>query len=299
MTYSTPKLAALTLLTFAAPAVLAQGDSANRIINIQGAPRGDIRNGPMTFSGSPVRATVSTLTITANQAVLSAPRGQPIVGAQGKRSAEFSGDVRVQRGRLSAQGSNLNYSEASGEGVLKGSARASFVPADKDKGETVEIKAESMSLNVDNNVSTSKGSVVLRQGNQSAAAGQLLFDEDRELGILTGNPRLRQAASGNRKELVITGGEVRALTKDKTIYVKGNVKLVQGSITTTGNALYYDDNKNLAYVVGSAVSRDSRTGSTITAPASGALEQRTDLARVRTLSSGFTIPASQFQLNGQ
>ena len=48
MTYSTPKLAALTLLTFTAPAVLAQGDSANRIINIQGAPRGDIRNGPMT-----------------------------------------------------------------------------------------------------------------------------------------------------------------------------------------------------------------------------------------------------------
>ena len=294
---NTKKAAVLALLTLAGTGVLAQGD-ANRIINIQGGPKGDMRNGPVTFTGNPVRATVSTLSITARQAQLTAPQGQTITASQGKRTARFANDVRVQRGRLSAQGSELVYNEGTGEGVLRGNARASFVPADK-SGETVQIKAGSMSLDVDNNVSTSKSNVVLRQGDQSAAANQLVFDEDRELGVLTGAPRLRQAASGNRKEMLITGNEVRARTGSKTLYVKGNVKLVQGSITTTGNALFYDDNKNVAYVVGNAVSRDSKTGSTIKAPASGALEQRTDLARVSTLSGGYNIPTAQFKLRGE
>ncbi|GHF95479.1 hypothetical protein GCM10017783_04230 [Deinococcus piscis] len=290
------KAVTFALLALTGTGVLAQAN-ANRIINIQGAPRGDLRNGPVTFTGNPVRAKVSTLTITASEARLAAPQGQTIVGSQGKRNSRFSGDVRIQRGRLAAQGSELVYSEATGQGVLRGNARASFVP--ENRGETVQIKAESMSLDVDSNVSTSKGSVVLRQGNQSAAASQLVFDEDRELGVLTGSPRLRQEASGNQKELLMTGQEVRALTGSKTIYVKGNVKLIQGSITTTGNALFYDDNKNVAYVVGNAVSRDSKSGSTVRAPASGALEQRTDLARVRTLSSGYNIPTSQFKLRGE
>lgn len=294
---NTKKAAALALLTLAGTGVLAQANS-NRIINIQGGPKGDLRNGPVTFTGNPVRATVSTLSITAKQAQLTAPQGQTITASQGKRSARFTGDVRVQRGRLTAQGEDLAYSEASGEGVLRSNARASFVP-ENNKGETVQIKAESMSLDVDNNNSTSKGSVVLRQGGKSAAASQLIFDEDRELGVLTGSPRLRQAASGNQKELVISGNEVRARTDNNTIYVKGNVKLVQGGITITGNSLFYDDNKNVAYVVGNAVSRDSQSGATLRAPASGALEQRTDLARVRTLGSGFSIPTSQFKLSGE
>lgn len=293
----TKKVATFALLTLAGTGVLAQG-SANRIINIQGSPKGDLRNGPVTFTGNPVRATVSTLSITAKQAQLTAPQGQTITASQGKRSARFSSDVRVQRGRLTAQGEDLSYSEASGEGVLRSNARASFVP-ENGKGDTVQIKAESMSLDVDNNRSTSKGNVVLRQGGKSAAASQLIFDEDRELGVLTGSPRLRQAANGNQKELVILGNEVRARTDDNTIYVKGNVKLVQGGITITGNALFYDDNKNVAYVVGNAVSRDSQSGATLRAPASGALEQRTDLARVRTLSSGFDIPTAQFALSGE
>lgn len=297
LTPTAKKAVTFALLALTGTGVLAQAN-ANRIINIQGAPRGDLRSGPITFTGNPVRATVSTLSITATEAQLTAPQGQTIVGSQGKRNSRFSGDVKVQRGRLTAQGSDLTYSEATGQGVLRGNARASFVP-EKQGGETVQIKAQSMSLDVDNNVSTSKGSVVLRQGNQSAAAAQLVFDEDRELGVLTGSARLRQEASGNQKELLITGGEVRALTGNKTIYVKGNVKLVQGSITTTGNALFYDDNKNVAYVVGNAVSRDSKSGSTVRAPSSGALEQRTDLARVRTLSSGYQIPASQFKLRGE
>lgn len=296
MTQTAKKAIALSLLTVASAGVLAQANS-NRIINIQGAPRGDLRNGPITFTGNPVRATVSTLSITAKEARLAAPQGQTIVGSQGKRNSRFIGDVRVQRGRLSAQGENLVYNEGTGQGVLSDNARASFAP--ENRGDTVQIKAQSMSLDVDNNVSTSKGSVVLRQGNQSAAASQLVFDEDRELGVLTGGPRLRQEAAGGQKDIVITGNEVRALTKNETVYVKGNVKLVQGSITTTGNALFYDDTKNVAYVVGNAVSRDSSNGTTVRAPASGALEQRTDLARVRTLSSGFNIPTAQFKLRGE
>ncbi|WP_261664769.1 LptA/OstA family protein [Deinococcus sp. Marseille-Q6407] len=295
---STKKAIALGLLAVAGTGVLAQAN-ANRIINIQGSPRGDLRNGPIVFSGNPVQAKVSTLSITAREARLAAPQGQTIVGSQGRRNSRFAGDVRVQRGRLSAQGSELVYNEGTGEGVLRGNARASFVPEDRNRGEIVQIKGQSMSLDVDKNISTSKGSVVLRQGNQSAAAAQLVFDEDRELGVLTGSPRLRQDARGNQKELLITGGQVRALTGSKTVYVKDNVKLVQGSITTTGNALFYDDNKNVAYVVGNAVSRDSKSGSTVRAPSSGALEQRTDLARVRTLNSGYNIPTSQFKLRGE
>ena len=69
--------------------------------------------------------------------------------------------------------------------------------------------------------------------------------------------------------------------------------------TTTGNAVYYDDRKNVAYVVGNAVSVDSKTKVTVRAPASGALEQRTDLGRVRALNTAYKIPTEQFKLRGE
>ncbi|MFC6592044.1 LptA/OstA family protein [Deinococcus lacus] len=286
------------ILALAAGTVLAQ-TAQNRIVKIQGAPRGDVKNGPLTFTGNPVRATVSSLSITAKEARLAAPAGQTMAAAQGKRNARFMGDVKVTRGRLTAQGNELAYNEASGQGVLSGNARASFVPDDKSNGDTVSITAAKMSLDVDSNVSTSTGSVKLVNGNQSGRAETLVFDEDRELARLTGSPTLTRTATGKQKELVITGKEARALTKNKTLYVTGGVKLVQGSIVTTGNSLYYDDNKNVAYVVGNAVSKDSKTGTTFKAPAKGALEQRTDLARVRTLSTAFNIPTAQFKMRGE
>lgn len=283
---------ALVLAVAAGASALAQG-AQSRIINIQGAPRGDMRNGPITFSGNPIKATVSTLNISASGAELKAPAGKTITAAAGERTATFSGDIKVNRGGLDAKGGSLVYNEKSGVGVLTQNATAAFKPQ---SGETVNIKAQKMSLDVDKKSSTSEGSVVLVQGNQSAAADKLIFDEVKELGVMTGNPRLRQAASGNRKELNITGNEVRALTANKTIFVKGNVRLVQGTITTTGDALFYDDKNNVAYVVGNAKSVDSSNKSTVSAPASGALEQRTDLGRVRSLNS-YTIPTGQFELS--
>ena len=69
--------------------------------------------------------------------------------------------------------------------------------------------------------------------------------------------------------------------------------------TTTGDAVYYDDRKNVAYVVGNAVSVDSKSKVTVCAPASGYLEQRTDLGRVRALNSAYKIPVEQFKLSGE
>ncbi|GGB62401.1 LptA/OstA family protein [Deinococcus soli (ex Cha et al. 2016)] len=287
----------LALLALTAP-VLAQTDAGKRLITIEGGPRGDVRNGPLTFVGSPVKAKVSTLNIEASQAVLAAPKGTALIEAKGKRTADFTGNVKVVRGRLTATGNALAYSESTGQGVLNGSASATFTP-DKTDGDTVTIKAAQMSLDVDNDRSTSTGSVTLSNGTQSGKADKLVFDEQRELALLTGTPSLTRAAKGSQKELIITGQEVRALTKTKTLYVRGGVKLVQGTTTTTGDAVYYDDRKNVAYVVGNAVSVDSKSKVTVKAPASGYLEQRTDLARVRALNSAYKIPTDQFKLTGE
>ena len=279
---------------------LAQTSStSNRIVKIQGGAQGNVRTGPLTYSGSPVKATVSTLQLQAAQAVLAAPSGVGLLEAEGKRTATFNDNVVVTRKRLTAKGSKLVYSEATGQGVLTGNATATFVPEDKSDGDTVTISAGQMSLDVDNNMSTSSGSVSLKSGNQTGRAEKLVFDEDKELAQLTGNPSLTRAAKGNQKELVMTGQEARALTDAKTLYVRGGVKLVQGTLTTTGDAVYYDDKKNVAYVVGNAVSVDSKTKVTVKAPASGALEQRTDLARVRALNTAYKIPTEQFKLRGE
>jgi lipopolysaccharide transport protein LptA len=287
----------LALLALTAP-VLAQTDAGKRLITIEGGPRGDVRNGPLTFIGSPVKAKVSTLNIEASQAVLAAPKGTALIEAKGKRTADFTGNVKVNRGRLTATGNALAYSEATGQGVLNGSASATFTP-EKGEGDTVTIKAAQMSLDVDDDRSTSTGSVTLSNGAQSGKADKLVFDEKRELALLTGSPSLTRAAKANQKELIITGQEVRALTKTKTLYVRGGVKLVQGTTTTTGDAVYYDDKKNVAYVVGNAVSVDSKSKVTVKAPASGYLEQRTDLARVRALNAAYKIPTDQFKLTGE
>ncbi|MDV6373430.1 LptA/OstA family protein [Deinococcus arenicola] len=293
------KRAAFLALLLGAAALAQTADTNKRLITIQGGARGDLRNGPLTFSGNPVKATVSTLQIQAAQAVMAAPAGTPLIEAKGKRTANFTGNVQVVRGRLSASGSALAYSEVTGQGVLSGGPSATFVPADKEDGDKVNINAAQMSLDVDNNISTSTGNVGLTNGNQTGKADKLIFDEDKELAQMTGSPSLTRAARGNQKELIITGLEVRALTKTKTLYVSGGVKLVQGTQTTTGNAVYYDDRKNVAYVVGNAVSVDSKSKVTVKAPASGYLEQRTDLARVRALNSAYKIPVEQFKLSGE
>nr|WP_043816837.1 LptA/OstA family protein [Deinococcus maricopensis] len=294
------RTAVLTALTLTGATLAA---TADRILKFESKIfQGDLRNGPWTFTGkpgAPVKANVSTLGITAQKAVLSAPSGTPITSAEGKRNATFDGSVVVTRGRLTAKGGSLTYSEADGQGVLKNNPSAVFVPDKTDGGDPVNISAQAMSLDVDNNISTSTGGVKLVNGNQTGASDKLVFDETKELGAFTGNVRMNRAAKGSQKELVITGTEARILTKGKLMYVRGGVKLVQGDVTTTGNAMYYDDKKNVAYVIGNAVSVDAKNKTTVKAPASGALEQRTDLARVRTLPGGFKIPEDQFRVTGE
>ena len=264
--------------------------------------QGNLRNGPINYTGKngdPIKASVNNVNIAAPRAVLSAPAGSTIAGAEGQRTALFSGGVvNVLRGRLQAKGDQLAYSEASGQGVLTGNPSAVFVPENKGD-DPVNIQAEQMSLDVDTNMSTSTGNVQLVSGAQTGKADKLIFDEDKEVGVLTGNPSMSRAATARQKALNITGDEARVVTKGKLLYVKGNVKLTQGSSTTTGNAVYYDDKNNVAYVVGNAVSVDSKSGTTVKALPSGYLEQRTDLGRVRALSKPYIIPVARFKLTGE
>lgn len=275
----------------------------NRVLKFETSAQlqGDLRNGPYNYTGkagAAVKATVGTVSIAAPQASMKAPTGTPMANAQGRRSADFTGGVTVLRGRLSAKGAALNYSEASGQGLLTGAPSAVFTP-EKKGDDLVNIAAANMSLDVDTNMSTSTGNVKLVSGVQTGRADRVVFDEGKELGLLTGNMSLSRAATAKAKELNVVGTEARILTKGKLLYVLGKVKLIQGSTTTTGDAVYYDDARNVAYVVGNAVSTDSKTGTTVRARASGALEQRTDLGRVRAVDAGFTIPTAQFKLSGE
>ena len=275
----------------------------NRVLKFETSAQlqGDLRNGPYNYTGkagAAVKATVGTVSIAAPQASMKDTAGTPMANAQGRRSADFTGGVTVLRGRLSAKGAALNYSEASGQGLLTGAPSAVFTP-EKKGDDLVNIAAANMSLDVDTNMSTSTGNVKLVSGVQTGRADRVVFDEGKELGLLTGNMSLSRAATAKAKELNVVGTEARILTKGKLLYVLGKVKLTQGSTTTTGDAVYYDDARNVAYVVGNAVSTDSKTGTTVRARASGALEQRTDLGRVRAVDAGFTIPTAQFKLSGE
>jgi lipopolysaccharide transport protein LptA len=293
----------LTLLTALALTTALAASQVDRVLkfNTDFNVQGNLRNGPINYTGknnATIKASVNNVQISAPKAVQVAPAGLAMAQAEGKRVATFSGGVSVVRGRLQAKGEQLAYSESTGQGVMTGTPSAVFVP-DKEKGDPVNIKATQMSLDIDNNQSTSTGSVQLASGNQTGKADKLVFDEDKEVGVMTGNPSMSRAATAKQKELVITGTEARVVTKGKLLYVKGKVKLVQGTSTTTGDAVYYDDKANVAYVVGNAVSVDSKAGTTVKAVATGYLEQRTDLGRVRVLTKPFTIPTAQFQLSGE
>lgn len=288
----------LLLVTALASVALAQ--QASRVIEFESKNfTGNLRTGPYNFTGTaeqPVRATVSTLKISALRAVLSAPDGTPITGAQGKRTAEFSDAVTVTRGRLSAKGGALSYSEAEGNGTLRGNASAVFRPQEAGE-DPVNITASTMSFDVDTNISTSRGGVKLVSGNQTGTGDQLVFDENREIGVITGGVTMNRAAKGSQKALAITGEEARVQTDDKLVYMKGKVRLVSGNITTTGNEMYYDDAKNVAVVVGNAVSIEKTSGGnrTVRGPA---IEQRTDIARVRQLTS-YKIDTGKFKLSNE
>ena len=78
----------------------------------------------------------------------------------------------------------------------------------------------------------------------------------------------------------------------------GNVSIIDGNVTTTGDTLYYDDTASRAEVIGDpAVSVDEALGSTIR---SARIEQRTDIDAAQQLSDPTpSFDTAQFNLTSE
>ncbi len=257
-----------------------------RITTEDGTTSGNIRYGPIRFEHPDpdgITATVSNLTIRSGLATLAVPADQQddvlLSEAEGSREATFSNGVSVERGRLSATGPGLVYSEATGLGMLEGPAAVTVLP-EEEGGDPVSITAGSVEFDVDTDRSVSRGEVSLESGNQTAAAEELLYVEERSLGVLSsGDGQVRIVRlDDNGSELVITADSVRVLTGEEKLFASGNVTVVDGSITSTGESVFFDDSTSRAEVLGSpARSVDSADGFELQGDR---LEHRTDLGVV-------------------
>lgn len=244
-----------------------------RIITIDGSggtQRGNLRAGPIIYEHPDphgITATVSTLTIFGRYAELAAPEGTSI-GTGGQRTASFQSGVFVERGRMTASGPSLSYSEATGLGVLEGPAVIT-VAAGNDGGDPVEILANSVEFDVDTDRSTSSGAVRLTNGNQTATAEQLIYEEVRTLGVFTsaGTQARMTRIDDDGSEMIITADEIRVLTDEKLLYASGSVTVVDGPITSTGQFVFFDDTTGIAEIIGvqgqPARAVDSDSGATL------------------------------------
>lgn len=240
--------------------------AGSRVIEIEGGrQQGDLRFGPYKYTEG-VKATVQKLKIESTEGSLTAPTGLEMSKAQGKRTAGFTGGVTVTRSRLTAKGPSLEYKEETGLGVLAGPTNIVQKP-EKAGDDDVFITALKATFDVDNNVSTSEGSVKLVNGKQSATSSKVVFDEETNLGCLTDSKSvslIREPKKAGDTRLVITAKEARVNTDKNTVIASGGVTLVAGKNTTTGDALYYDDDKNIAYIVGKpAKNVDKKNGGSI------------------------------------
>lgn len=255
---------------------IAQESGEGRVIRIdsQGASvEGNLRYGPHQYTHPDpegIVATVSNLKILSSQATLQVPpeeQGDALLSqAEGRRLANFAGGVRVLRGRLEATGPALGYSEATGLGVLEGGAEINIAAADEGD-DPVSITTDEVEFDVDNDVSISRGSVRLISGNQRASAERLLYEEDRSLGCLSseGGQVTLTRTDEQGDELVITADETCVLTEEEKLYARGNVTVVDGSITSTGDEVFFDDEQALAEIIGSpAHSVDEANGGELT-----------------------------------
>lgn len=325
---------------------LAQDEvSQERIISIEttdGSRSGNIRYGPINYDHPEpdgVVATVSTLTIFSSNAQLRGPaeiEGEErptLAQAQGSREATFTGGVNVERGRLTATGPDLFYSETEGLGTLTGGTeivvapRSESVatpiegaegeageaaeapaegeeaevigeeaeetsdeaseeveiteteeatseevetedaateeatdeetateeaPSDIAQGEPVFITADEADFNVDTDVSISRGNVSLVNGNQTAQAEEIEYEEERTLGVLRneGGQVTVTRTDEDGTELTITADEIRAETDSKRLYASGNATVVDGDIVSTGDEVFFNDEEQLAEVIG-------------------------------------------------
>lgn len=248
-------------------------DPEARIITIDGSggtQRGNLRSGPIIYEHPDpqgITATVSTLTILGQYAELTAPEGTSI-SRGGERTATFQNGVEVNRGRLTATGPGLTYSEATGLGVMDEGVEV-IVESEEEGEEPVFITATQISFDVDTDRSTSTGDVQLDNGNQSATADTLVFEEEANLGVLTSEGSQVQITrtSEDGEQMVITADEIRVLTEANMLYAVGNVTVVDGPITSRGAVVFFDDEQGIAEVIGSegqpAEAVDSESGASL------------------------------------
>jgi lipopolysaccharide export system protein LptA len=242
----------LSMLLLAALTGFTLAQSTGRVINIKGGQvSGNPRNGPLEFADD-FTATVQKLQIKSKKATLSAPQGKTLSEAEGTRIAAFDGGVVVTRGRLTAKGPSLEYKESTGLGVLAGPTNVVQKP-EKTGDDDVIITAAKSTFDVDSDVSTSEGNVKLINGKQSGSSNKIVFDEKANLACLTDDKSVtlvREPKKAGQSKLTIIAKESRVLTETNLLYAVGTVTLISGNNTTTGDTIYYDDEKEIAYISG-------------------------------------------------
>ncbi len=289
-----------------------QTEEQKRIIRIDfsgGTEEGDLRFGPLNYTHPDpegIVGTVSNLTIYGQTAELRGPAGEeiPLADAEGRRIATFSGGLRVTRNRLTANGPDLSYSEETGIGSMTGNVTIVVAPKEDDAdGKPVNITAETADFDVDTDVSISRGNVDLLNGNQSAKAEQMIYEENRELGKLTSEGAQVTMIREDEEDgdtMTITADEVRVLTDSKKLHAIGNVTVVDGSITSKGTEVFFNDEENRAEIVGTpenpATSFDEDEGTGVSGER---IEQRTDTDVVSVLTSPSEFDATEFLLNSE
>jgi lipopolysaccharide transport protein LptA len=285
-----------------------QSPEEKRIIRIQfdgGTEEGDLRFGPLVYTHPDpegIVGTVSNLTIYGQTAELRGPEGEEIslTDAEGRRTATFSGGLRVTRNRLEAKGPDLSYSEETGIGKMTGNVAIVIVP-EEEEDDPVNITAESADFDVDTDVSISRGNVELVNGNQTATANEVIYEEERELGKLTseGGQVTMTRTDEDGETTTITADVIYALTETKQLHAIGNVTVVDGSITSTGDEVFFDDEQSRAEIIGieqNATAVDEDEGVTLTGER---IEQRTDTDAISLLTTPSEFNADDFKLTDE
>lgn len=248
----------------------------------------DLRYGPYEYTHSEPEgliATVSNLAIYGQNASLAAPEGILISEAEGQREAIFTGNTKVTQGRLEALGTNVVYSEATGLGVMTSSAQVEIlIEASVEDEPPAFIQADEATFNVDTDISVSRGNVRLTDGAQFAEADEVTYEEGLGIAVLRKDEgrivATREDSDGSI--LTISADEVlRFDTEGDKLLAIGNVVIEDGSIRSSGDMVYFNDEADRAEIIGSpAISEDSANGITLTGQR---LEQFIDLDVVRVL----------------
>lgn len=247
-----------------------EAELERRVITIDssgGTQSGNLRYGPIVYQHPDpygIVATVSTLTIRGPRAELSGPPDTLLARAKGERTAAFGGGVRVLRGRLEANGPELLYRETTGLGVLEGGVEVTIAPEAED-GDATRITATLAEFDVDNDRSVSRGDVVLVNGDQRAQADVITYAEAIDLGRLDCEALCTVVREDDETgTLTITAEEIRVLTQQERLWARGDVTVVNGGITTTGDEVVYDDERRIAEITGApARSVNERDGVTL------------------------------------